>query len=205
LPQTDSDVLYAQELYAQELEAIPRNGASPVSTVQDFFDRLDSATLCVAELRECYRSEGREDWWHMADLLDNLSDLRSALHGDIRNGVIRRSAVCKLMLLLDPLVPSISGVIEVKITESVHLKTLQNLPLCGAPDIVSATLFKSRMEGAVFVVADLLRCYERDQRIDCNRMAKLLDNLVALLDSIRSSPRHGTLALFSVVDLPFSA
>ena len=224
---------HADELREHELDTIPRNGSCPVTTVEEFLERLDSATLCVSGLRERYDNEGRSDWWHMADLLDDLADLRVAVRGNDRHGQ-QGNALCKLVYLVDPPLPELPsqaqliaaaqaissmrrvrrpGAVvytpdEMALRETMHaelrLEKLQNLQLCAGPDIKNAAMFKERLASAVRSVADLRERYEVDGRSDWWHMADLLDDLADLLDTVRSSPRNRTNAIFAVVDLPYT-
>lgn len=224
---------HADELREHELDTIPRNGTCPVTTVEEFLERLDSATLCVAGLRERYDNEGKSDWWHMSDLLDDLADLRVAVRGNDWHGQAGASARCKLVYLVEPSLPELPSQAqliaaaqalssmrrvrrpgamvytpeEMALREKMHaelrLEKLQNLPLCAGPDIKNAAMFKDRLAGAVRRVADLRERYEGEGQSDWWHMADLLDDLADLLDTVRPSPRNGTNAIFAVVDLPY--
>ena len=82
---SDADV---EALRQEELDALPRVGTSMVYTVDDFCRRLDDAVLRVAYLRQEYSDEGQRDWWHMADLLDDLADLMDAIRANKHFGTL---------------------------------------------------------------------------------------------------------------------
>ena len=111
----------AEELRARELDAIPRQGGEKVSSVEAFCTKLDDVVLYIHALRETQHDEGRSDWWHMADLLDDLADLRAAMHGDSWSG-----AVAKLVPVngvVDPAVEPRGWRRKLRKTNSMRLKT----------------------------------------------------------------------------------
>lgn len=205
----------AEQLQEHQYRTLPRTGTSPLYTVQAFLETLDAATLQVADLRAQYDSEGRSDWWHMADLLDDLSDLRTALNGQFDGKALQRSAVCTVVQLPTTVVPdyytkkrrSPRATPETQARNAARLHRreykLQNLPLCAGPSIVTASMFYERMMGAVITVADLRENYLNTQRYDWWHMADLLDDLADLMDALRPG-ENGEPPRLEVRDLPYS-
>lgn len=72
----------ANALRQELLAKLPRIGTQAITTPLAFRRRLEDVALQLGDLQESYRQEGRSDWWHMADLLDDVLDLLDALPHD---------------------------------------------------------------------------------------------------------------------------
>lgn len=207
---SDADV---EALRQEELDALPRVGTSMVYTVDDFCRRLDDAVLRVAYLRQEYNDEGQRDWWHMADLLDDLWDLRLAIHGNSS-----RAPIVKLAELDGSYANERALCIKVQArnlarsqtspegrqrhasSEEMRQERLSSLDLRAGPSIDSANKWRERMLDAVLCVADRRETYKAQERTDWWHMADLLDDLADLMDAIRANKHFGTLPTLSVLD-----
>lgn len=202
----------ADKLREHKYCTLPRTGTCPLYTVASFVQTLEAATLQVADLRAQYDAEGRSDWWHMADLLDDLFDLRTALHGQYDGETLQRTPVCMLEMLPTTVVPEyykrtprLTPEMEARriAKQRVREYKLQNLSLCAGPSIVSASMFSERLMGAVMTVADLRERYLQDDRHDWWHMADLMDDLADLMDTLRpglqGQPPH-----LAVRDVPYA-
>lgn len=177
----------ARELHARELDAIPRRGGDRVSSVEAFCTKLDDVVLYVQELREIQHDEGRDDWWHMADLLDDVADLRTALKGSSWRGV-----VAKLVPLNGSTGPTVEPTGLAAQAAQAKLYALENLQLCAGPSIDSPALYLERLEGAVSQTESLWRAEVEDGRSEAWKMADVLGELLDLLDSVRPNAKLGT-------------
>ena len=177
----------AEELRARELDAIPRQGGEKVSSVEAFCTKLDDVVLYVHALRETQHDEGRSDWWHMADLLDDLADLRAALKGSSWRGV-----VAKLVPLNGSTGPTVEPTRWAAQAAQDKLYALENLQLCAGPSIDSPALYLERLEGAVSQTESLWRMEVEQGRSEAWKMADVLGELLDLLDAVRPNPRLGT-------------
>ena len=179
----------AEELHARELDAIPRQGGEKVSSVEAFCTKLDDVVLYVHALRETQHDEGRSDWWHMADLLDDLADLRAALRGDSWRGVVAKlvpaDGTASLSTSVEP-----RG-LAAQVAQD-KLYALENLQLCAGPSIDSPALYLERLEGAVSQTESLWRMEVEQGRSEAWKMADVLGELLDLLDAVRPNPRLGT-------------
>ena len=186
----------AEELHARELDAIPRQGGEKVSSVEAFCTKLDDVVLYVHALRETQHDEGRSDWWHMADLLDDLADLRAALRGDSWRGVVAKlvpaDGTASLSTSVEP-----RG-LAAQVAQD-KLYALENLQLCAGPSIDSPTLYLERLEGAVSQTESLWRTEVEQGRSEAWKMADVLGELLDLLDAVRPNPRLGTQPSLRVV------
>lgn len=177
----------AEELRARELDAIPRQGGEKVSSVEAFCTKLDDVVLYVHALRETQHDEGRSDWWHMADLLDDLADLRAALKGSSWRGV-----VAKLVPLNGSTGPTVEPTGLAAQAAQDKLYALENLKLCAGRSIDSPTLYLDRLGSAVRQTESLWRMEVEQGRSEAWKMADVLGELLDLLDAVRPNPRLGT-------------
>ncbi len=182
LSQQDADALHALEL-----DAIPRRGGDRVASVQAFCTKLDDVVLYVQDLREIQSNEGRSDWWHMADLLDDVADLRTAVQGDSWRGV-----VVKLVPVNGPTAPTAEPSGLAAQAAQAKLFALKNLQLCAGPSIDSPGLYLERLEGAVHQTEGLWRAEVEDGRSEAWKMADVLSELLDLLDAVRPNAKLGT-------------
>ena len=180
----------AEELRARELDAIPRQGGEKVSSVEAFCTKLDDVVLYVHALRETQHDEGRSDWWHMADLLDDLADLRAALKGSSWRGVVAK--LVPLNGSTGPTVEPTGLVAQAAQAAQDKLYALENLQLCAGPSIDSPALYLERLEGAVSQTESLWRMEVEQGRSEAWKMADVLGELLDLLDAVRPNPRLGT-------------
>ena len=177
----------AEELHARELDAIPRQGGEKVSSVEAFCTKLDDVVLYVHALRETQHDEGRSDWWHMADLLDDLADLRAALRGDSWRGVVAK--LVPVNGVVDPAVEP-TGLAAQAAQDKLY--ALENLKLCAGRSIDSPTLYLDRLGSAVRQTESLWRMEVEQGRSEAWKMADVLGELLDLLDAVRPNPRLGT-------------
>ena len=179
----------AEELHARELDAIPRQGGEKVSSVEAFCTKLDDVVLYVHALRETQHDEGRSDWWHMADLLDDLADLRAALRGDSWRGVVAKlvpaDGTASLSTSVEP-----TGLAAQAAQDKLY--ALENLKLCAGRSIDSPTLYLDRLGSAVRQTESLWRMEVEQGRSEAWKMADVLGELLDLLDAVRPNPRLGT-------------
>lgn len=182
LSQQDADALHAMEL-----DAIARRGGQRVTSVQAFCAKLDDVVLYVQELRESQYEAGRSDWWHMADLLDDVADLRTAVQGDSWRGV-----VVKLVPVNGTVAPTVEPTGLAAQAAQAKLCALQNLQLCAGPSIDSPALYLERLEGAVHQTESLWRAEVEDGRSEAWKMADVLGELLDLLDAVRPNAKLDT-------------
>jgi hypothetical protein len=61
------------------LAALPRIGTSPITSKAAFFRRLEDLAFELGDLREEAVAQKRDDWWRLADVLDDVMDMLDAL------------------------------------------------------------------------------------------------------------------------------